>query len=125
MSRTILLLCALTLSSGVATGIKVREAQLAQCARGTTTYAEVVQALGPPTWTTLYGDGARQVGYRYTHVQATPLNVVPIAGTFLGGATSEQRTVTLDFAPDSRLVQDAITHGSDVLGTGLTSGSRQ
>jgi hypothetical protein len=116
----------LTLLTGCyATGVKVREEQLTVLQRGTSTYAEVVQTLGPPTATTLHADGSREVVYTYTQVQANPVNFIPIVGSFLGGATSEHSRVTLAFDPAGRLVQYSTTHGSDTVGTGLSSGAKQ
>jgi hypothetical protein len=114
-----------TLTGCYATGVKVREDQLAQLQRGTSTYSEVVQALGPPTSTTLHGDGSRDAVYTYNQVQANPVNFIPIVGSFLGGATSEHSSVTLAFDPAGRLVQYSTTHGSETVGTGLSSGARQ
>lgn len=115
----------LSLAGCMATGVKVQEAQLDQFLRGTTTYAEVVHALGPPTSTTRHANGARDVVYAYTQIQASPLNFVPLAGAFLGGMTSEHSAVTIAFDPAGRFVDYTTTHGSDVMGTGISSGARQ
>ena len=125
MRRLSSLLLVLGLLGCVATGTKVTEAQLGQFQIGSTRYADVVQALGPPNQSTLKSDGSREAIYTYTQAQVHAVNFIPVAGAFLGGQRSEQTSVLLVFDAQQILQQYSATQGQTAIGTGLTSGSRQ
>src|SRR4029450_170457 len=108
-----------------ATGGKVEERRLQEFRKGETTYQEVVQALGKPTYNELREDGSRQMVYTYTQQQIRATSFVPILGSFVRGADSEQTNVVLDFDPQQRLVTYRSTSGQLGQGTGFVSGARQ
>jgi hypothetical protein len=106
-------------------GTKVSEDQLTHFTRGQTTYAEVVQALGPPNQSTLHSDGTRNITYTYLQSQVRAANYIPIVGAFVQGADTEQTNVVLDFDARSILVSYTSTQGQLGMGTGFASGARQ
>ena len=123
--RPLLLCLCLLLPSCMATGTKVTTDQLTQFTRGTTTYADVVAALGKPTSMTLAADGSRHVTYLYSQNQMKWETFVPIVAMFSQGATAETTTVTLDFAPTGVLVSYTASEGQTQMGTGFSSGAKQ
>jgi hypothetical protein len=70
--RWILALGLLGLLAGcAASGVKVSEQQAQSFKVGTSTYNDVVAALGPPTSTTVNSDGIRMAAYNYTSSRRT------------------------------------------------------
>ena len=115
----------MALMSCSATGTKVDADRLTQFERGTTTYAEVVAALGTPTSMSLAADGSRQLIYAYSQNQMKWQNFVPVVAMFSQGATAETSYVTLDFDPQGLLVSYTATQGQTQSGTGFNSGAKQ
>jgi outer membrane protein assembly factor BamE (lipoprotein component of BamABCDE complex) len=105
-------------------GKKVDQQQLARFEKGKTTYAEVIQQLGPPTQATVHYDGSRVVIYTYAQSQVKAASFIPLAGVFLGGADTENTSVILHFDTNALLTDYAATEGRTAIGTGMTSGQR-
>jgi hypothetical protein len=67
--RGIVVLCVAGLLAGcAASGVKVTEQQAQQFKVGTSTYTDVVSALGPPTTSTVASNGMRTAMYNYSAV---------------------------------------------------------
>ncbi|MHB8389263.1 MAG: outer membrane protein assembly factor BamE domain-containing protein [Acidobacteriaceae bacterium] len=115
----------LALSGCMSMGTKVDQDQLSQFVKGRTTYAEVVQQLGEPTQNTINSDGTRTITYFYSQSQARAVDFIPVVGAFLGGSTSKDTTVTLNFDRRSLLTNYTATQGGMNVGTGIASGQRQ
>jgi outer membrane protein assembly factor BamE (lipoprotein component of BamABCDE complex) len=125
MRYVFLFIAVLSLSACAAYGTKVDQDKLSQFVKGKTTYAEVVRELGKPTQNTINADGSRTIMYVYGQSQAKAESFIPFVGGFLGGATSENTTVTLNFDTKNILVSYTASEGSAEMGTGLTSGRKQ
>ena len=84
MKRAMMILSStLALTACTATGTKVDQTLLPQCAAGQPCTAIVQQIGKPPTRATLREDGTRQLIYTYTQAQVNPVNFVPIVGGLL------------------------------------------
>lgn len=115
----------LTLTACMSYGTKVDQDKLSQFQKGKTTYAEVIEKLGKPTQNTINSDGTRTIMYMYAQAQANAANFIPLVGSFLGGAESENTTVTLTFDKRNILTSYTASEGGAETGTGITSGRRQ
>ncbi len=105
-----------------ASGVQVKEEQLAQFEVGKATAADVVTALGQPNRNILMPDGSRMLIYSYAEVQTRPETFIPIAGAFVGGADIRTNSVMLRFAPSGILLTKSASSGSTGTGMGMTSG---
>lgn len=124
MRYLFVLIAIFALSGCMSMGTKVDQDQLSQFVKGRTTYAEVVQQLGEPTQNTINSDGTRTITYTYSHSQVKASSFIPIVGAFLGGSTSEDTTVTLNFDRRSLLTNYTATQGGMDVGTGIANGRR-
>jgi hypothetical protein len=106
-------LAAVMLAGCVSSGTKVDASQMASFEKGKTTYAQVVQALGPPVSVTNTSDGTRIAVYSYVHSQARAASFIPVVGLFAGGADAQSQAVTFTFGPDGTL-KDYSTTTSNV-----------
>ncbi len=119
------IIAALALTACMSMGTKVDQEKLSQFVKGKTTYAEVVQELGKPTQNTINSDGTRTIAYVYAQSQAKAENFIPFVGGFLGGATSENTTVTLNFDKKNLLINYTASEGGMEAGSGIMSGRKQ
>lgn len=115
----------LSLHACASYGTKVEQDKLSQFVKGKTTYTEVIEKLGKPTQNTINADGSRTITYMYGQSQAKAANFIPFVGAFLGGAESENTTVTLNFDKRNILTSFSASEGGVQMGTGITSGQRQ
>lgn len=115
----------LTLTACMSYGTKVDQDKLSQFQKGKTTYAEVIEKLGKPTQNTINSDGTRTIMYMYAQAQVKATNFIPFVGSFVGGAESENTTVTLTFDKRNVLTSYTASEGGTETGTGITSGRRQ
>jgi hypothetical protein len=106
-----------------ASGVQVKEEQLAQFEVGKATTADVVTALGQPNQNILMPDGSRMLLYSYAEVQTRPETFIPIAGAFVGGANIRTNSVMLRFAPSGVLLTKSASSGSTETGMGMASGA--
>jgi outer membrane protein assembly factor BamE (lipoprotein component of BamABCDE complex) len=111
------------LSSCVASGAKVTEAQLIQFQKGSTTIAQVEQALGAPTSSTLLPNGSHMLMYFYVQAQARPASFIPIIGPLVGGSDSKSNSATLTFDNAGILVSYSASSSSFGTGMGAASGT--
>ena len=125
MRRIAMLVAVLSLGGCMSTGVKVDPDKLTSFQKGRTTYAEVVQKLGPPTQNDIHADGARTAIYRYMHSQQNATNFIPIVGWFANGATTENTSVTLNFDKHSLLVDYSSSEGGTDISTGIANGAKQ
>lgn len=125
MRYLLILITVLSLSACMSMGKKVDQEKVSQFVKGKTTYTEVVQQLGKPTQSTINSDGSRTAMYIYIQSQANAATFIPIVGAFMGGAESENTTVTLNFDKRSILTNYSASEGGSSMGTGIASGSRQ
>ena len=109
------LVVALAVAGCSASGVKVDPATVASFKPGQTTAAQVVAALGAPSYDVALGDGSRMMAYSYAQMSVRPETFIPIVGAFAGGADSRSSTVTLRFKPDGTLADttsSTVTMGS-------------
>ena len=89
---------ALILTSCVAQGgTRVGDRQLSELAPGRSRYEEVVTKLGPPTVATAAPDGARLLIYKSERLKLRASTLIPLIGSFVGGAEEDNRWVTFHF----------------------------
>jgi outer membrane protein assembly factor BamE (lipoprotein component of BamABCDE complex) len=120
---TLIALC--TLTACMSYGTKVDQEQVAQFVKGKTTYAEVIQELGKPTYSTVNSDGTRMLMYSYSQRQMNAANFIPYVGMFTGGMQSENTNVMLSFDKNSVLTDYTASEGGASMGTGVISGQKQ
>lgn len=111
--RYVLCLAASALLCGcVSSGTQVKDSALAQFQKGTTTEAQVIQALGPPQGSSNSMSGLRTISYVGMHAQPTAASFIPIVGIFAGGADTHTSVVTFRFGADGKLA-DMTSQQSD------------
>lgn len=78
-------------------GTKIDNDKVSRIEKGATTRAEVEQMFGPPTHTSLMGDGRRMMTYQYmeSKQQVKGQSFIPVAGAFMGGTKGTMRTQQL------------------------------
>lgn len=92
--RMLAVWCVAAVLAGCATaGTEVRPDQLSTLRAGQTTYAEVVQLLGPPNGNAIHADGTRKIAYVRT--SASPLSASQSVVTM----TFDQRGVLIAVPP--------------------------
>jgi outer membrane protein assembly factor BamE (lipoprotein component of BamABCDE complex) len=119
MRKGMVVLAALMLAGCVSSGTKVDTTQIASFQKGKTTYAQVVQALGPPISVSTLSDGTRIIGYGYVHAEPRAASFIPVVGLFAGGADAQSQSVIFTFGPDGTLRDYSTTTskvGSSMLG---------
>lgn len=99
-----------------ASGVKVTEQQAEAFKVGTSTYADVVAALGEPTATSVASNGSRTAAYNYSSIRSQPQNFIPYLGPLVAGYDSQSSSVTFNFDP--RGVLTGTTSSQTGLGTG-------
>lgn len=99
-----------------ASGTKVSEQQAEAFKVGSSTYADVVAALGEPTSTTVASNGTRTAAYNYTSIRSQPQNFIPYIGPLVAGYDNQSSSVTFTF--DQRGVLTGTTSSQSGMGTG-------
>ncbi len=90
-----LILAALIAVAGMATGCatssgtKVEASSLSFIQKGKTTKSELVSKLGQPDETGVDSNGKETVSWIHSNSRTDAKTFIPIAGAFIGGATSE------------------------------------
>ncbi len=94
-----LILAALIAVAGMATGCatssgtKVEASSLTFIQKGKTTKSELVSKLGQPDETGVDSNGKETVSWIHSNSRTDAKTFIPIAGAFIGGATSENTTL--------------------------------
>ncbi len=94
-----LILAALIAVAGMATGCatssgtKVEASSLSFIQKGKTTKSELVSKLGQPDETGVDSNGKETVSWIHSNSRTDAKTFIPIAGAFIGGATSENTTL--------------------------------
>lgn len=125
MRFLVVLISCFVISACMSYGTKVDQNKVAQFVKGKTTYSEVIQALGKPTNSTINSDGSKTLSYFYMQHQMNAASFIPYVGMFVGGAQSENTTVTLMFDSNSILTNYSASEGGADMGTGIISGRKQ
>lgn len=113
------------LASCMSSGVKVDQDKVTSLKPGTTRCADAVAMLGPPTNSSLQSDGTRSYQYVYVQAQANAASFIPIVGTLVGGADSEDTMFTMNCDKNGVLANYSSSQGSSSMGTGLISGQKQ
>lgn len=111
------------LAGCAASGVQVKEEQLAQFEAGKTTVSDAIRALGQPNQQVLSPDGSRTLIYSYAQVQTRPETFIPFIGAFVGGADVKTNAAVLRFDRAGRLSNTTASSGSSGTGMGLASGT--
>lgn len=97
-------------------GVKVSEQQAKSFKVGSSTYSDVVAALGEPTTNTVTSNGIRTISYNYTSIRSQPQNFIPYLGPLVAGYDNQSSSVTFNF--DQRGVLAGTTSSQTGMGTG-------
>ena len=119
MNRYFIIGSLLLLAACMSAGVKIDQSKLSTMQKGKTTYDEVVQAFGKPTQVYNNDNGTMAISYSYVSAQPRPESFIPIAGAFVGGADTENSTVTFNFNHAGILQGYTSSHGSAGAGTGF------
>ena len=114
---------AILLAGCAATGVQVKEEQLAEFEKGKTTIQDVIAKLGQPTRNTLLPDGSRTLTYTYVQAQARPENFIPIIGPLVGGHDVRSNIVMLRFSPNGVLRSMIASSSQRGTGRGAAAGA--
>lgn len=121
--RWLCIALSLALSGCAASGVQVKEEQLAQFKQGQTTLPDVVKALGQPNHQTLMPNGSRLLIYSYAQIQTRPETFIPVVGAFVGGADMKTNSATFMFDKNGVLQSMSASSGATGSGTGFASGT--
>jgi hypothetical protein len=124
MKKLLATISILALNACMSSGVKVDTSRLSRLHKGETTYSEAVQILGRPSQVTALPNGQRMAQYIWISVQSRPESFIPIAGAFIGGADSENTSVTLMFDKDDVLQSTFSSEGSSGTGRGFSGYSQ-
>ena len=114
---------AFLLAACAASGVQVKQEQLAQFDAGSTTIEDVLQTLGPPNQSVIGPDGSRMLIYSYAQVQTRPETFIPFVGAFVGGADMKTNVAILRFDRTGLLVDTTSSSGAYGTGLGTASGT--
>lgn len=102
--KSITILAALLMIAGcVSLGTKVEGEKLASFKKGETTYAQIVEALGPPQITTKQSDGKKILSYAYSKASPDAASFIPFFGALVGSTDAETTTVSFIFDAGNKL----------------------
>jgi hypothetical protein len=122
--RGVIALCvAGLLASCAASGVKVSEQQAESFKVGSSTYNDVVAALGPPTTSTVTADGTRMAVYSYAAVRSQAQNFIPYIGPLVAGYDTQSSAVTFTFNQAGVLTGTSSTQTGMGTGANLAAGS--
>jgi hypothetical protein len=113
----------LMLTGCAASGVKVTEQQAQSFKVGSSTYNDVVAALGPPTSTTVSTAGGRMAVYSYASMRSQPQNFIPYLGPLVAGYDMQNSAVTFTFDQQGVLTGTTSTQGGTGVGTNMVAGS--
>ncbi|SFN90574.1 Outer membrane protein assembly factor BamE, lipoprotein component of the BamABCDE complex [Formivibrio citricus] len=100
---------------GSSSGVKVEEGDTAFIQKGKTTKAQVLAKLGEPTSRAKDSTGKETLRWDHTQTKVDPKSYIPVAGFFIGGGKSENKSLAVIF--DKRgIVQDYEYTGGTVEG---------
>lgn len=121
--KRLALAAAFLVAGCAASGVQVKEEQLAEFQKGKTTLNEVMTKLGSPTSNMLMPDGTRTISYTYVAVNSRPGNFVPIVGPLLGGHDVRSNMVMLSFDRNGVLQSTMANSTQRGTGRGISSGT--
>lgn len=122
MKLPVILASLMLLAGCVSAGVKVDEADLTKFEKGKTTYAQIVQTLGPPTSNSLLPDGRRLLAYTWVQARARPQNFIPLIGPLVGGADSRSTMVMIWIGADGTLASYSASQSQMGTGRNLEAG---
>lgn len=114
--------CALLVGCA-SSGTKVSEQQAEAFKVGSSTYSDVVAALGEPTSTTVATNGTRIAAYNYTSIRSQPQNFIPYLGPLVAGYDNQSSSVTFTFDPRGILTASTSTQSGTGTGANLAAGA--
>ena len=117
------LAAALALSGCAAAGVKVTEEQAQAFKVGSSTYPEVVAALGNPTSNSLSSNGVRTAVYTYSSARAQAQNFIPYVGPLVAGYDRQASTVVFTFDPGGTLTGMTSSQSGVGAGANLAAGA--
>jgi hypothetical protein len=118
-----ILAIAVAITACAASGVQVSEQQAQSFKVGTSTYSDVVTALGEPTSTTVDSKGTRTALYNYSSIRAQPQNFIPYIGSLVAGYDSQSSAVTFMFDQRGILTGTSSTQSGAAAGANLAAGS--
>jgi len=107
------------LSACASAGTKVDPSTAQQFQKGSTTYSEVVAALGEPTTVTTASDGKKTAAYSYAKTTVRPESFIPYVGAFVGGADVKTSAVIFRFDGADKLIDFSTSVSNTGAGYGL------
>ena len=114
----------IALTGCASAGVKVEQSKLTDLHKGKTTYQQAVNEFGQPSQTIYNDNGTKTALYIYYSAQARPETFIPVVGAFVGGADSENSTVTMNFDQHDVLRSYSSSQGSVGAGHGFEAQSQ-
>lgn len=111
MRRAAIVLALILISGCASSGTKVSESQIQEIKKGQTTYSEVLNIMGKPDMISRTSDGTRVATYEYAHTQVDGKTFIPFAGAFIGGGSTEVKTVEITFDANNVVKDYTVTEG--------------
>jgi hypothetical protein len=118
--RAVIALCVAGFLAGcAASGVKVSEQQAEAFKVGSSTYNDVVAALGAPTTSTV----TAMAVYSYAAVRSQPQNFIPYIGPLVAGYDTQSSAVTFTFNQAGVLTGTSSTQTGMGTGANLAAGN--
>lgn len=124
MSRALLAITALLLSSCVGMNRKLDSNAVSQIRNGQTTEAEVRRLLGSPDQITRTGDGRTTYLYLFMHAAVKPQSFIPVVSLVGGGVDMHNQFLSVTFGPDGVVRNFVSNEGATEVGTGALAGRK-
>ncbi len=105
-------------------GRKVDQSNLEKIKKGETTREEVLQLIGSPDQIMKDGNGNITMHYMYVRATVKPETFIPIVGSFVGGANTQNQMVMITIGPDGVVSDIFQSYGASESSQGLSSGSK-
>ena len=112
-ATTMLLVLGLVFGSGgcVSMGRDFDASRVSEIKEGQTTEAELISMFGNPNNRATGTGQATQLTWMYTHHRTKPGTYVPVVGTFIGGADTEQRMLTVNLDSEGVVTSYSVSGG--------------
>jgi hypothetical protein len=115
MKNALLLFFVVTLASCASVGTNFDSRKITDIQKGKTTEPQLVAMFGKPNSRGVNSENGSTLMWIYSEAQVKGSTFIPLAGAFVGGATSKTKTLTV------RLDQSGTVSGYDYTGGGFES----
>ena len=93
-------------------GTVVDPTKVSSFQKGTTTRAQVISTLGPPSGSSVNSDGTTSIRYSHFDQKVNAATYIPIVGLFAGGASTDTQTCVFRFDATDHYLDGSCTQNT-------------